>query len=358
MIVRTDDLSRRDLKLLRVNCENWKSANKVNDRYYQILGVHAGASAAELKSAFRRLAHRYHPDISTDANAKEKFIEVVDAYRALTSEKSAHALFQAKEWEVQTKKWEAFKPKQTQSTRSKKTEQKKETNSLQEDISNKKTTSEQENETLKDKSENEFKSPKKGKDCNMEVLLSVEELYWGVEVKVDPVSGCHGRRSEKGWRNSSMLKVKVKRGTHNGARLRVGGKGEPGVDGGPSGDLVLTIKLKPHDRYEVSGENIYVDMPISRWEAKEGAIIDLMTPGGRVEVDVPNGISSGQSIRIPKRGLPHSSSSPGDMFAVARLVGAEERTDNLYKWPHVPHNGAVRWQTVGKTHGSNIDVRV
>lgn len=292
-----------------------KSVGDVSDRYYRILGVSSGASAAELKAAFRRLAHRYHPDISSEANAKEKFIEVVEAYRALTS---------GYKWEppLHTKSDDHFY---------------KESNT-----------------------HHASKTPKNGQDCNMEVPLSIEELYWGIEIKVDPLNGCHGRRSEKGWRNSSLLKVKVKRGTRNGARLRLRGKGEPGTDGGANGDLVLTIKIKPHDRYDVSGDNIYVDMPLSRWEAKEGAIIDLITPGGRIEVDVPAGIASGQSIRIPQRGLSRSSgkSDMGDMFAVARLVDVDTRTAASHKWPHISHNGAVRWQTVGKTHGSNIDVRV
>ncbi len=313
MFVRTDISSCRDLKVASDIYAGVASADKVKDRYYRLLGVHAGAGAAEVKSAFRRLAHRYHPDISTEENAREKFIEIVDAYRALTSSENNPG-----------------GKSQPQNT---------------------------DEQTAKNCEEN-VRTPLAGRDCHMEVALSVEELYWGVEIKVDPVSGCHGRRSGKGWRNSSLLKIKVKRGTPNGALLRVRGKGDSGVNGGPPGDLVLTIKLKPHDRYEIRGDNIYVDMPLSRWEANEGAIIDLTTPGGRIEVDVPAGITSGQSIHIPQRGLPHSEFSSGDLFAVARLVDVEKRTHNRHKWPHIPHNGAMRWQAVGKPHGSHIDVRV
>lgn len=152
------------------------------NRYHRVLGVSDDASPAQLKAAFRRLAHRYHPDISAEENATEKFTEVVEAYRALTAEKNANTggIF-------------------------------------------KKANKQKSNHANEDKSSR----PSKGKDCRIDAYLSVEELYWGVELKVNPSSLCLGRRSKKDGRHPSLLRVKIPRGTRHGARLRLRGEGLP-----------------------------------------------------------------------------------------------------------------------------------
>jgi curved DNA-binding protein len=304
----------------------------MTNRYHQLLGVSEHASLDDIKKAFRRLARRYHPDVSSELDAKEKFIQVVEAYRVLSS--AAKIDTSSSTAESPASKSATAKPSATPSGA--------------------------ENNSTKpnDHHDAESKDSACGKDCHLNVPLSIEELYWGTEVKIDPTTACLGRRSKKGWRNSSLLKISIQRGTQHGARLRLAGKGEAGCNGGAAGDVILTITLKPHERYEVSGDNLYVDMPLSVLEAKAGTITDVMTPGGRVEVAVPAGISSGQSVRIPQRGLPHSASEAGDLFAVARLINLEKRTSNLNKWPHVSHAASTRWQTVGNTRGKRIDIHV
>lgn len=295
------------------------------NKYHRVLGVSEEATRAELKSAFRRLAHRYHPDISSEENAKEKFIEVVDAYRALTAEENIKNFSTFKKASGKRRVFttpppeEKFKP-----------------------------------ETADEVSADSSTNTSAESACDIDVYVSVEELYWGVDVKVNPSTACIGRRSQKGWRHRGLLNVKIPRGTRNGARLRI----TSDKSGGEAGELYLTIKLKPHTQYEIDGENLYVDMPLSVWEAEQGAVIDVITPGGRVDVDVPAGIASGQSVRIPRHGLPISRWEQGDLFAVARLVNINNRTGKLHKWPNIPHANSSRWRTVGNRHGSNVDVRV
>lgn len=291
----------------------------MRSEYHRLLGVADDASPADLKAAFRKLAHRYHPDVSTEEGATEKFIAIVKAYRALTGAVHSNKSRQAADRSSEQSAPDTTAASGKESARSPST---------------------------------------KGKDCHIDVHVSIEELYWGVELKINPSSLCLGRRSKKGWKNSGLLNVKVRRGTRNGERLRLRGQGESGQSGGEAGDIYLTIQLKPHPRYEVSGDDLYVDMPVSRWEAREGAVIDVITPGGRVEVDVPPGIGSGQSVRIPNRGLPRSAAEHGDLFAVARLVNVEARAQKLRKWPCVPHADALRWRPVGGRHGNTIDVRI
>ncbi len=283
--------------------------------HHAILGVPESATAAEVKAAFRKLAHRYHPDVSTAPDAKEKFIEIVAAYRALSQGNRQPNTHNADDNQASAS---------TDCTAS----------------------------------SGGTKGEAAGA-CEISAYVSIEELYWGTELKINPSSECLGRRSQKGWRNSHLLKVKVPRGTHSGERLRVKLKSSSAGDDANTDDantIVITVKLKRHDRYEVNGDDIYVDMPLSRWEAQQGAVVDLVTPGGRIEVQVPAGITSGQAVRIHNRGLPQSFMQHGDLFAVARLVNTTARTHHLRKWPHVAHPDALRWQTIGGRHGNVIDV--
>ena len=310
------------------------------DDYRRILGVSADVSPAELKAAFRKLAHRYHPDVSSEANATEKFIELVTAYRALTAEVKNKAEF-------------AFK--KTAGKRNAKV-------SSAADKPATERSAAQSSNVDREKQSQRVKAAamgsSKGKDCHIDAHISVEELYWGVELKVNPSAVCLGRRTQKGKHNSALLKILIPRGTRNGARLRVRGKGEAGKNGGEAGDIYITVRVKPHERYEIVDDDIYVDMPLSRWEAAEGAMIDLVTPAGRIEVDVPAGISGGQSVRVPGRGLPRAKSASGNLFAVTRLVNASVRTEHLHKWPHMAHANSARWRPVGGRHGNIIDVHI
>ena len=305
----------------------------MTNSHHRVLGVNGDVNPAELKAAFRKLAHRYHPDISNEENAKEKFIEVVEAYRALTATMNAKSANVFKK--TAGKRRAIFTPPPPHATASAPRDH-------------------QPNEPTCEPAPSS--RPEKGKDCHMDAFVSVEELYWGAELKVNPSSACCGTRKHRV--NQPLLHVKIPRGTKNGAQLRLAGKGAPGKNGGANGDIYLAIRLKHHERYDVSDDNLYVDLPLSRWEAEHGAIVDVVTPGGRIEVDVPAGISSGQSIRILNRGLPQSASKSGDLFAVARLVTTRVRSHHLHKWPHIAHADSKRWRLVGGRHGNTIDVRI
>jgi curved DNA-binding protein len=286
--------------------------------YYAVLGLGLGASAEQIKLAYRRLARRYHPDRSTDPDAEQRFKEISEAHEALKR------LTVVRDAIRQASDNPAFKQKTTRSA---------------------------------DTSPNTNKAPQRGEDCEMTVQLSVEELYWGMQLKVNPAFTCAGRR---GAARPEMLQVTVPRGTRVGQRLRLPGKGTAGRNGGANGDIYITIGLRPHPNFQVDGTDLYVDMPLSPWEATLGATVEVSTPGGRVPVEVMPGTSGGHTFRLGNRGLPQSADEQGDLFAVARIVSPAERARSTPHWPPRTPAAAVakRWRPISayRTAGNAVDI--
>jgi curved DNA-binding protein len=113
------------------------------------------------------------------------------------------------------------------------------------------------------------------------------------------------------------LNVRVPKGATDGQRLRLAGKGGSGINGGPAGDLYLTLNLLPHRIYRVDGHDLHLDLPLAPWEAALGASIEVPTPGGPVQMKIPAGIAAGQKLRLTGRGLPRPKAS-GDLFVRQR----------------------------------------
>ncbi|WP_460491479.1 DnaJ C-terminal domain-containing protein [Dactylosporangium cerinum] len=121
--------------------------------------------------------------------------------------------------------------------------------------------------------------------------------------------------------------VNVPAGVVDGQRIRLAGQGNPGVVGGPSGDLYLVVRLAPHPRFRVEGRDIVLDLPVAAWEAALGGPVPLDTPGGPVHVDVPAGTSSGRRLRLRGRGLPNPRGRPGDLYAEVKIMVPAKLTE-------------------------------
>lgn len=328
------DIGELWIALSKITCRG----NYVASDYHQILGVPQDANMASIKLAYRRLARRYHPDVSSEPDASERFAAITEAYRALHAEQ----ILKENRHKVQNAPNRMHKNTEHSPSGSTTTDN---------------TTDNTGNRTgAASDSPDRPSVSKEGNltDCELTAHLSIEELYWGVELKIDPSTQCPGRR-RRDHKTSKLLRVKLRRGTRSGQRLRI--KEPDARSENQHGAIYLTVHLKPHERYDIVDNNLYVDLPLSSWEAQNGAIVDLITPGGRVDVGVPPGISSGQSIRIPRRGLPRSDTEYGDLFAVARIVSLDERTRKLRQWPHTAHRDIRHWRPVGGYKaGAGIDV--
>src|SRR5690606_30639148 len=122
------------------------------------------------------------------------------------------------------------------------------------------------------------------------------------------------------------LKVKIPKGVTQGQQIRMAGQGQPGIGGGPNGDLYLEINLAPHPLYTIKEQDVYLNLPLAPWEAALGATVEVPTLGGHVKLKIPAGSQTGNKMRLKGRGLP--SKKPGDQFVLLKIYIPEPKNDS------------------------------
>jgi curved DNA-binding protein len=130
------------------------------------------------------------------------------------------------------------------------------------------------------------------------------------------------------------LKARIPRGATDGQRLRLRGQGGKGVNGGRDGDLYLNITLHPHPLFRPSGHDLYLDLPLTPWEAALGAAIEVPTLSGKVSLKVPPGTTAGRKLRLAGKGLSRPDGGEGDLYAIVQIVNPTvlgEREQELYR---------------------------
>jgi len=274
--------------------------------YYKILGVARGASDDEIKKAYRKLARKYHPDVSKEANAKEKFQEVAEAYETL-KDKEKRAAYDSL---GSHRPGQDFRPPPDWFDR----------------FGGRGGAEDLGGIDLSDLFESlgrgfhkrEFKIP--GEDYEVTVALTLEELARGVEREFR--IGDH------------TVRARIPRGATDGERLRLRGKGGPGANGGPPGDLYLSLSILPHPLFRPNGHDLDLEVPVAPWEAALGAQIEIPTLEGEVAMKLPAGSKSGQKLRLAGKGLPKPGGGAGDLYAligVALPASLTEQERKLYE---------------------------
>ncbi len=290
--------------------------------YYRIFGIDRNASAAEIKAAYRSLARKYHPDVSKEPDAEEKFKEISEAYQTLKDPQKRAAYDQLGRYQS----GQEFKPPPDWQ------KQYGDVPFSFDDIDLSDLFSDLRGGRQRDGQRNR-NVPIPGQDYEANVHITLEEAYFGAEVELDlnmPEYDANGMPR----RMPHAFKTRIPKGATDGQRLRVPGKGGKGFNGGPSGDLYLNIVLRPHALYRPSGYDLYLDLPLAPWEAVLGASVKVPTLGGLVRLKIPEGTSAGQHLRLPKRGLPNPHGGQGDLFAIVQIVVPSvisERERQLYK---------------------------
>ena len=163
-----------------------------------------------------------------------------------------------------------------------------------------------------------------GEDHHAKVLIDLEDAFHGAERSISlrvPKESADGHVALEERR----LDVHIPRGIRAGQHLRLAGQGAPGSGGAPAGDLYLEIEFKPHPRFRVDGNDVYVDLPLAPWEAALGATVDVPTPEGTVQLTVPKGSQAGRKLRLKGRGLPGKNA--GDLYAVLAVVVPKADTE-------------------------------
>lgn len=287
--------------------------------YYEILDVKRDATEAEIKSAYRRLARKYHPDVSKEANAEDKFKELSEAYDVLKDKDKRESYDQlGANW----KQGQNFNPppgwEDSYSGGG---------NAAGADFSDF-------FESMfgggagfnQSRGFNQSGFQSKGADQHADISITLEDAFHGAKknIRLGSASG-----------NSRNLDVKIPAGIISGKRIRLTGQGSPGQGGGPNGDLYLEVTIVPHRLFKVDGKNILLDLPISPWEAVLGAQVQVPTLGGQVTAKIPAGSQSGKKLRLKNRGLKSNSGSAGDQIVNLQIVtptsGNEDEDKKYYE---------------------------
>ena len=278
--------------------------------YYKILGVERKASEDEIKKAYRKLARKYHPDVSKEANAKERFQEVSEAYETLRDKEKRAAYDSLGSF----RPGQDFRPPPDWFDRF--------GGGRSEDLHGVDLSELFEQMGIFGRAQRRTggfgrKAAFPGEDYEVAVRLTLEEAARGTERTVQ----LDGR----------AFTARIPRGATDGQRLRLRAKGGPGVNGGPPGDLYLQIARDPHALFRASGHDLEIDVPVTPWEAALGAEVEVPTLEGRLKMKVPPGSGSGQKLRLSGKGLPKPGGGAGDLYAVLNIAVPATLTDREKK---------------------------
>ncbi len=283
--------------------------------YYEILGVPRTATPDEIKGAYRRLARKYHPDVSKEPNAEARFKELGEAHEVLKDpEKRALYDQMGSQW----KAGQDFKP------------------SPGWDAGFEFRGGEAGDFDPDDFFEAFFgrrgqgggaRRPNlhaQGEDHHAKVMIDLLDAFRGAQRTITlrmPSYDAQGRMVSR----ERTLDVNIPKGIRAGQHLSLAGQGGPGVGKGGPGDLYLEVGFNPHPLFRVDDRDIYVDLKLAPWEAALGAKVDVPTPEGAIQLTIPPGSSAGRQMRLKGRGIPGS--PPGDLYVVLAVILPPADTD-------------------------------
>jgi len=289
--------------------------------YYATLGVERNATAEEIKKAFRKLARKYHPDVSKEADAEQQMKAVNEAYAVLSDPERRSAYdklgkgYTGGQDFTPPPGWDSGFEFSGEGM------------------------SAEEAARFSDFFADLFGGmggadpfhahgharQRQGQDHHARILLDLEDAFTGPTRQLAlqvPALDAKGHV----YLQSRTLNVKIPVGIRAGQIIRLAGQGHPGPSGLPAGDLLLEVQFRPHPRFDINGRDLSMTLPVTPWEAALGAIVPVALPVGSVKVRIPAGAQSGQSLTVRGKGIPGT--TPGDLQLRLKVVLPPADTDS------------------------------
>ncbi|KPQ27424.1 MULTISPECIES: DnaJ C-terminal domain-containing protein [unclassified Halomonas] len=285
--------------------------------YYQVLGVEKAATAEEIKKAYRKLARKFHPDVSKESEAEQRMQEVNEAKAVLTDPEKRFAYDQLAE---QYHSGEDFQPPPDWDSGFEFRGRGFEEADLGEFSDFFANLFGQGGRTGRGKRSYQMR----GEDRHAKISIDLKDAFYGANRAITlqmPQVDAQGRVVSR----EHTLNVQIPKGIKAGQHIRLSGQGSPGVGGGSAGDLYLEIHFTPDLRYRVEGRDVYQKVSVTPWEAALGASIETLTPSGLIKLKVPTGSQTGRRLRLRGRGIPGL--EPGDLYVELEVVLPPADTD-------------------------------
>jgi curved DNA-binding protein len=281
--------------------------------YYEIMGVKRDASQDEIKRAYRKLARKYHPDVSAEADAEARFKELGEAYEVLKDPEKRAAYDQlGANW----KSGQDFRPPPDW-------DQGFEfhgggfTGGDAAGFSDFFESLFGRGQFTGGFSGQQAGFHARGEDARARILIDLEDAYRGATRNLT-LKHTELDKDGRPRVRERTLSVRIPKGVRQGQHIRLGGQGDPGVGQGKAGDLYLEIAFNPHPHYHVEGADVQLELPVAPWEAALGATVKVPTLDGAVDMKIPPGSASGRKLRLKGRGIP--AKTPGDLYVVLRIA--------------------------------------
>ncbi|MCC2666719.1 MAG: cbpA [Gammaproteobacteria bacterium] len=295
--------------------------------YYNILGVSRTATSDEIKRAYRKLARKYHPDVSKEKNAEEQFKSVQEAYEVLKDPKKREAYDQlGSQWKSgqdfsPPPNWQGFSGFEGAGFSDENVHVGGFSDFFESIFGGGRF--QQSSTRRRQAQQTAFRQP--GRDEHAKIAISLEEAFHGgnktVHLQV-PEMDAHGRAHQV----TRTLRITIPAGITSGQQLRLAKQGSPGTGGGPAGDLYLAMEIQPHSIFTLQDRDIYLTLPITPWEAALGSKITVPTLGGSVDLKITPGSQAGQKLRLKGRGLPGKPVA-GDQYVVLQIYAPPATTE-------------------------------
>ena len=286
--------------------------------YYKILGVEPTADDKTIKAAYRKLARKYHPDVSKEKDAEAKFKDASEAYEALKSADKRAEYDDLRRYGQHGQPFQGPPGWQSRGGFG----------------------GAQDSGDFSDFFSSIFgnrgpgfggaqsgrSAGRRGQDVEMELAVFLEETLSNESKKISFQVPQYNAAGQHVSNTAKSLNVKIPAGVTDGERIRLKGQGAPGIGGGANGDLYLTIRFAPHPKFDVEGENLIITLPLAPWELALGAEVAVPTLTGKINLKVPAGSQNGQRMRAKGHGLLNKSGQRGYLFIQLKVVMPKEAT--------------------------------